>query len=60
MVRHGFLRIKAAARASRHERSHLRIGFRIRERIGSSVKKENVVMQDPRIGTAPQIISQSL
>lgn len=55
--RNELLRTKAATRESKHKKRHLRIGSRIRERIGSSGKKENVMIQDPRIGTAPQMIS---
>ena len=55
-----FLKMKAAIRESKQERTHLRIGSRIIQRLGSSGKKENVMIQDPRIGTAPQTISQSL
>lgn len=55
-----FLKMKAAIRESKQERRHLRIGSRIIQRLGSSGKKENVMIQDPRIGTAPQTISQSL
>lgn len=58
--RNELLRTKAAARESKHEERRLRIGSRIRERIGRSGKKENVMIQDPGIGTAPQTISQSL
>lgn len=52
--------MKAATRESKRERRHLRIGSRVIQRIGSSGKKENVMIQDPRIGTAPQTIRQSL
>lgn len=55
-----FLKTKAAIRESKQERRHLRIGSRIIQRLGSSGKKENVMIQDLRIGTAPQTISQSL
>lgn len=54
------LRTEAAAGESEHERRHSRIGSRIRERIGSSGKKENVMIQDPGIGTAPQTTRQAL
>lgn len=47
------LRTQAADRESKQERRHLSIGSRSRERIGSSGKKENVMIQDPRMGTAP-------
>lgn len=47
------LRTRAADRESKQERRHLSIGSRIRERIGSSGKKEYVMIQDPRMGTAP-------
>lgn len=58
--KNAFLSTQAAARESKQESRHLRIGSRIRERIGSSGKKENVTVQDPRISTAPQTVSQSL
>lgn len=47
------LRTQADDRESKQERRHLSIGSRIRERIGGSGKKENVMIQDPRMGTAP-------
>lgn len=37
----------------KHQSRHLGIGPRI-------IEKENVMIQDPRMGTAPQTISQSL
>lgn len=58
--RNKLLRTKAASRESKHQSRTLRIGYRIIERMGSSEKKGNVMIQDPRMGTAPQTISQSL
>lgn len=57
--RNKLLRKKATAEESKQERGHLSIKSRIRESIGSPGKKENVMIQNPRMGTAPQTISQS-
>lgn len=57
--RNKLLRKKVTAEESKQERGHLSIKSRIRESIGSPGKKENVMIQNPRMGTAPQTISQS-
>lgn len=42
--RNEFFRIKVVVRESKYEERCLRIGFRIRERIGRFGKKENVMI----------------
>lgn len=54
------LRTEATDREIMHKRRHLRTGSRITESMGSSGKREYVMIPDPRMGTAPQTISQSL